>query len=283
MAPPVFRIADYLQDREMFHFARKVLPQGSQTPLHSHDYFELMLIETGATTHVINGQEVPMAEGDVVFIRPADTHCFRTAEGTLCRIINIMFRADTADVLLERYREDLYERFFWSSGALPTCIHLVGAQHERAVNTSRSLQTTLQTRLRLEHFLLTMMTFVLDDVARIDPKAPDWLVDACYAVQAPEAFRQGSAGFVAAAKRGQEHVSRQARKYLGMTPTQYVNRIRVQHAAMLLRDGSLTLPDIAEACGMENLSYFHRLFRQQYGCTPDAYRRRHQKTPLHGE
>ena len=280
MAAPVFHIADYLRDSEMFHFARKVLPQGAVTPLHSHDYYELMLIETGETRHLINGQDLALTEGDVVFIRPADTHCFRTEDGALCRIINIMFRTDIVDVLLERYREDLFERFFWSSGALPTCIQLVGAPHQPAVNTSRSLQTTLRTRLRLEHFLLTMMTFVLDDVARIDPKAPDWLVDACYAVQAPELFRQGGAGFVAAAKRGQEHVSRQARKYLGMTPTQYVNRIRVQHAAMLLRDGSLTLPDIAEACGMENLSYFHRLFRQQYGCTPDAYRKRHQKSSM---
>ncbi|MBV7397144.1 helix-turn-helix transcriptional regulator [Mameliella sediminis] len=274
----VFCIDDYLEPSEVFHFARKALPTDAATPLHSHDYYELMLVESGATTHMINDSQAPLREGDVVFVRPSDTHGFRTDDA--CRIINIMFRAETADVLLERYREDLYERFFWSSGRLPTCIHLVGAQHERAINTSRTLQTTLQTQLRLEHFLLTMMTFVLDDVARIHPSAPGWLVDACYAAQSPEVFRKGSAGFVAAAKRGPEHVSRQTRKYLGMSPTGYVNRLRIQHAAMLLRQGKLPLPEIAEDCGIENLSYFHRLFREQYGCTPDTYRKRHHQSPL---
>ena len=49
---------------------------------------------------------------------------------------------------------------------------------------------------------------------------------------------------------------------------------------MLLREGQLPLSEIAEACGIDNLSYFHRLFREQYGSTPDNYRKRHQGNRL---
>ena len=37
---------------------------------------------------------------------------------------------------------------------------------------------------------------------------------------------------------------------------------------------------LAAECGFENLSYFHRLFRRQYGTTPRSYRTRHQKAAL---
>jgi AraC family cel operon transcriptional repressor len=47
-------------------------------------------------------------------------------------------------------------------------------------------------------------------------------------------FREGAEGFVKVAGRSQEHVCRQTRRHLGLSPTQYVNRIRIQHAAMLL-------------------------------------------------
>lgn len=81
-----------------------------------------------------------------------------------------------------------------------------------------------------------------------------------------------------AAGRSPEHVCRQARRHLGLTPTQYVNRIRIQHAATLLAGTGRRLPDVASECGFENLSCFHRLFRLQYGTTPRAYRMRHTGT-----
>lgn len=273
-------IDDFLAAGESFHFSRQVLPNTPTTPPNQSDHYSLILLESGSATHRINDQSIELSAGDVVFVRPGDIGLISASSEVTARLIAIRFRTETADYLLNRYREDLDRRFFWTHQALPVCIHLNGAQRERAVNTCLTMETTLRTQLRLEHFLLTMMTFVLDDVARIDPAAPDWLIRACQAAQRPDVFRQGSAGFLNAAGRGHEHVCRVTRKYLGTTPTKFVNRIRIQHGAMLLRDGRMPLFEIAEACGIDNLSYFHRLFRDQYGCTPDTYRKRHQRDRL---
>lgn len=273
------KIVDYLSPTEAFHFVKETLHPDDFRALHDHDFYELTLVEDGQAAHQINGTSEVLTKGDVIFIRPQDLHSINARPGNTCRIISIKFRTDNANHLKARYGRDLDRRFFWTDEKLPVRVYLKGAQHERAVNTSLTLETTNRTDLRLEHFLLTMMTFVLDDVARIDPTAPSWLIRACQAVQNPEVFRQGSAGFVAAANRGHEHVSRQARKYLGVTPTAYVNRLRILHSAMLLREDRQTLAEIAVACGFENLSYFHRLFREQYGCTPDTYRKRHAGNP----
>lgn len=281
--PEVVRIDDLIPPHEAFLFERGNLGVIGITQLSRRDHYALLLLETGQAALNLNGAETTISTGDVVFLRPTDQLAFQADSELAGKAILIRFRRDTAAFLLDRYTEDLDHRYFWSHDFNPARSHLKGAQLERAVNTCLTLETTLRNLLRLEHFLLTMMTFVLDDVSRIDPAAPDWLVRACRAAQSPEVFSKGSAGFIDAAGRTQEHVSRVTKQYLGTTPTKYVNRIRIQHAAMLLRQENLPLEEIAEATGLDNLSYFHRLFRSQYGCTPATYRKRHKCNGLDGQ
>lgn len=49
---------------------------------------------------------------------------------------------------------------------------------------------------------------------------------------------------------------------------------RIQHACWLLREGSMTLKEIAPQCGFARPSYFARVFRSRVGCPPRAYSRR---------
>lgn len=273
----LFKIDAYIGNDAAFHCVRKTVPLTPPVIEHNHDFYELMLVERGRLHHWINGVEEVLDDGHLTFLRPADSHALQAANETDARILNVMFRKETADHLLDRYAGDVAGRFFWQSGQLPTTLRLHGPQRERAVNAILSLQTQHRSLARIEHFLLSIMTHVLDAGDVIHDRAPPWLLEACRAVREPRVFRRGAAGFREAAGRSQEHVCRQSRRYLGLSPTQYVNRIRIQHAAMLLAGTQAPLPDLAAECGFENLSYFHRLFLQQYGTTPRIYRARHQR------
>ncbi len=271
----MFRIDTYLGPGEAYHVVRKTLPDMPPVLEHSHDYFELMLVEQGQVHHWINGLEEALERGHLVFLRPADRHALQGAPGTGARILNVMFRTQTADHLVARYADEVAGRFFWQSGQLPVTLRLQGPQLERAVNAMLTLQTSHRGLARIEHFLLSIMTHVLDAGAAVDDRAPGWLIAACRATLEPRVFRKGAEGFLHVAGRSHEHVCRQARRYLGLSPTQYVNRIRIQHAAMLLAGTDRALQEVVADCGFENLSYFHRLFREQYGTTPRSYRMRH--------
>jgi AraC-like DNA-binding protein len=60
---------------------------------------------------------------------------------------------------------------------------------------------------------------------------------------------------------------------LGMTFSSYLNKLRLMEAARLLTDKtSATVAEIAHSVGYGNGSYFIKLFKEQYGCTPKAYR-----------
>ncbi len=63
------------------------------------------------------------------------------------------------------------------------------------------------------------------------------------------------------------------RTELGMTFTGYVNKLRLSEAARILAGGGgQTVAQVAEAVGYAHVSYFNKLFKEEYGCTPKAFR-----------
>ena len=280
MRNTTFLIDDYLRNHEAFHFARKNLARRYPEKAHNHDYFEVFLIEKGSTAHWINGVTQKLEPGQLVFIRPWDVHAFCADRKSGCQIINVMFRQDTADHLTARYADSIAGRFFSSKATLPEMHKLGQARFARAVTVAQQLQTSHRSLARIEEFLLTLTNRVADVYSGISEAAPDWFSAACSAAQSQEVFQQGVTGFINAAGRSQEHVCRTCKQFLNLTPTEYINRIRIEYAAFLLRSDDAAIEAVALSCGFENTSYFYRLFRRQHGLTPRAYRKMHLRNPF---
>ena len=62
-----------------------------------------------------------------------------------------------------------------------------------------------------------------------------------------------------------EHLSRSMKKYKNMTLSDFINNIRLNHAANLLKYTNLSITDIAIECGYNNISYFPVCFKKKYG------------------
>ncbi len=63
-------------------------------------------------------------------------------------------------------------------------------------------------------------------------------------------------------------------QYFGEAPSRYVNRVRIQHAQLLLMNTDMSVSEIATAVGFPSVSYFSRLFRQVTGDSARTYRDR---------
>ena len=66
---------------------------------------------------------------------------------------------------------------------------------------------------------------------------------------------------------------RLTRKYLGMTPRDYVNTVRMKYAWELVVSSEESYEAICEAVGFSSFSYFCRLFVKTYGITPARARK----------
>ncbi|MEO0484337.1 MAG: AraC family transcriptional regulator [Pseudomonadota bacterium] len=280
MLTQTYRLSSYLDPGERFHYARKSLATRFPDRAHDHDFYELFLIAQGRTQHWINGVTQALEPGQLMFVRPSDAHAFRADRKDGCTIINVMFEIGTAEHLLSRYADTIAGRFFAAPGALPELHTLGPRQFERALTMAAQLQTADRSLARIEEFLLAFVNRVAVPAPHVVTSGPAWFSAACSAAQNVEVFRQGAPGFIAAAGRSHEHVCRTCREVLGVTPTDYINRIRIDHAARLLRTEDTSIEAIASLCGFETTSYFYRLFARVYGDTPRRYRSAHRRDPF---
>ena len=76
-----------------------------------------------------------------------------------------------------------------------------------------------------------------------------------------------------AARLSPYHFLRVFQAVTGVTPHQYILRLRLQQAAVRLRAESAKIVDVAFDCGFGDLSNFNRMFRAEFGVSPRIWRR----------
>jgi AraC-like DNA-binding protein len=70
----------------------------------------------------------------------------------------------------------------------------------------------------------------------------------------------------------QNYLSSQFKAYFGVTMISYVNSLRAEKAASLLKNTEIPVQEIATACGFSNGDSLTRVFKKKYGVTPSDYR-----------
>lgn len=88
------------------------------------------------------------------------------------------------------------------------------------------------------------------------------------------------AAMAAACGLGRTRFTHYCKEITNMPPIEYLLRCRVEVAARLLVERSkLSVTDVALRCGFESGQYFSRVFHEQKGCSPRAYRRQEVGAP----
>lgn len=62
------------------------------------------------------------------------------------------------------------------------------------------------------------------------------------------------------------------KQHLGISPNNYIIRVRMNKAKQLLKETNFRVYEIAQMVGYENNYYFNRLFKKSVGLTPNEYR-----------
>lgn len=73
---------------------------------------------------------------------------------------------------------------------------------------------------------------------------------------------------------GSKLLYRKLKQMTGKTPVEFIRHIRMQRAAVLLREGRFAVSEVMYMVGFSNSSYFSKMFQKAYGMTPAEFSRK---------
>lgn len=240
--------------------------------VHTHDFYELFLVLRGGAVHVVNGQTQLLTEGSLVLMRPSDIHEYKALEKDEFEIINIGIPLETF-LRLCAYLD--VDRSLFDQAPLPPRRTLSGPVLADAGKKLLENAGMTDPEKGYRH-MLSVFPYLIGlffTIPETRTALPQWLSGLLEQMDQPENFTAGLPRLLALANLSQEHLTRSFKRYLGVTPTEFINGKRLSLAAGLLLTEGTPVVDVYERCGFNSQSYFYRLFAQRYSCSPKAFRK----------
>lgn len=246
--------------------------------MHRHDFFELFLILKGSVVHVINGKRQLLQENTLVFIRDRDVHYYEQTTHSDCQFINLSFNREVLDDLIAFLGEGFpSERLLDPAMPPSTVLSKMEKEYVRYRLDQLSLipqEKKLAVKAEVRAILTDLFSrYIKAEADPIDLTGqPEWFKALCRDAKEKEHFTRGTAALVELSGKSHAYVCRMFRKHLGMSPTQYINELRMSYAENLLLNTDMEIVDISLEIGLDNVSYFYDLFKRRHNLTPYRYR-----------
>lgn len=242
---------------------------------HNHNYYELFLFLKGKACHIVNGKEQLLKEGQLLFIRDFDLHDYKSPDGSYFEFLNLAFSKETFDEMLA-FLGPGYPVKPLLSAPFPPMVSLSAGKKEALAYDFIELSghanpdyIRFKARSLLVHIFSNFLCHYTEPAKHI----PAWLESTYEKMKHPQNFIAGTDRMFQLSGKTREHVARLMKQYYHTTPTDFVNELRLEHAAKLLLMSNLPVTDICYECGFENLSWFYKSFLRKFGVTPASYRK----------
>ncbi|MEB7600617.1 helix-turn-helix domain-containing protein [Raoultella terrigena] len=244
---------------------------------HSHEFAELVIVEHGHGLHVINGRPLYIQQGDVFYVQPGDVHYYDEL-GTL-KLINVLINPfvefhylQNVDVLLRKFSAQQASCYGWLA---PDTRHICKGLVEKIF--SADFQRSENSALR-EATFFQLATTILHAESEAEysntkyklHKLLTWLQDHCFEEHNWQLLADK---FHLTTRTAFRHI----KEATGLTPDNYIKRLRLVSARVKLRETDMTITEVAYLCGFANSNHFTTLYKKVFGLTPSEDRRRLQR------
>lgn len=254
-------------------------------PKHRHNYVEVIYMCKGSTTHIIDGNEVILEAGDLLFLNQNATQEIMPA-GEEDIAINFIILPQFFDMAFEMIgADDNLLRDF-----------LVGSLCEDSRRTSYlyfHVADVLPIQNLIENMIwsllnnqwnkrssnqLTMGLLILHLINHIEKvetggKAFHQEFEVTVLNYVETHYKEGSLLELAELMGYNIYwLSREIKKRTGKTYKELVQTKRMNQAAYMLTNSRVSVSEIIQMVGYDNSSYFHRKFKERFGVSPKEFR-----------
>lgn len=255
-------------------------------PKHRHNYVEMIYMCCGETTHILNDSEtIVLEEGDLLFLNQnISQEILPAKENDIA--VNFIILPQFFDRSLSMIEQENVLRDFLVSTlsqnySHPAYLHfrakdllpvrnLIENMIWTLIHKSTGTNTINQTTMGL--LFMNLSRFAQSINQQSSGQYEQNLVFLILKYIESH-YKDGTLSSIAE-ELGQPtyYMSRILKKYTGSNFKELLQQRKLQQAAYLLSQTTLSVESILEAIGYDNSSYFYRKFKDKYGCSPKNYR-----------
>lgn len=244
---------------------------------HTHEnYWDFTILTEGTILHVINGKKQKIEKNALFFACKGDSHYFKCSSGEI-RYINIMVRDEFVQEFFKLYPVCYSNLFYGEKRAFPLSDELIFKIENilRKINLV-TFQRDAQSRMLHSVFLLLISQIFTDSLNlphEATPESGPFFSALSKAMQNPAFPGYMVNDLCVKLNYSRMQLNRLFKKYLNMTPHDYLVDYKLDYAKNLLLNTSLKITDIAIATGYATLSQFNLNFKKKFGIPPREYRK----------
>lgn len=265
-----------LCDKDFFSTSQQTIavePRAPQSiyPMHTHNFNEIFIVTKGSGIHIINDHPYLLYPGIICYIKSEDSHLFDKVDNL--NLVNVLYREEVGfqhlkniDDFFPNIETDTTSHWLLNQLSFKKTIYILNELYSVQENASYSKESLfLQLLISLQQGRYTD-TGSGDNEQRII-QALRWInnnyLEKINWEQLIEQFSISQRTF-----------NRYIKNKLGLSPQNYLIKLRLFHAYYLLLNTKKTITDIAFECGFNDNAYFSTSFKNEFLISPKELKNR---------
>ena len=250
-------------------------------PPHHHTAWELIIFEKGAVKNYVDNVSYDAGPSSVFLLGPMHLHAIKLLDSDHLHK-DIYAETDELESLLAIFPEDFRNDVL--SGNVCVNFKLDVQDFNAIINKIHKIetlslikQTHENSPIQIKPLTLSLIQYVLSIYLTNSYSQtniyPEWLLTFLRKLSDPQQFTKDVNELIAETNYSHTQFSKIFKKYCECSLIEYLKELRLSHAATLLSYSDYSTLFICETCGYDSYSYFERIFKQKYHCTPQQFRK----------
>jgi AraC family transcriptional regulator, dual regulator of chb operon len=255
---------------------------------HNHDFLEMTFVYSGSIHQTIEGKELEIKKGEIILLDMNVEHSLEEAEAEDIAI-NVLIKKEFFDwmFLSQIAYNDLISNFIvkaiYGKGDIKQYIHFRTSENDRVWDFMIQMLTEyyeqrngMETAIRA--YMLLLFNELLRDYEKYLSSKMIYKIDATISTEIVSYINSNYKDLNLKTMSeyfnyNPDYIGKLVKKTTGRNLKDLVREQRMKQAEYLLKNTDMAVVDIVSEVGYSNVTYFYKQFREEFGITPDEYRK----------
>lgn len=256
---------------------------------HKHDFLEMTFVCSGSIHQTIEGENLEIKKGEIILLDMNVEHSIEEAEVDDIAI-NVLIKKEFFDwmFLSQIAYNDLISNFvvkaLYGKGDIKQYIHFKTSENDRVWDFMLQIlaeyyeeRNGMETAIRA--YMLLLFNELLRDYEKYLSSKMVYKIDSTIATEMINYINSNYKDLNLKAMSehfnyNPDYIGKLVKKTTGKNLKDLVKEQRMRQAEYLLKNSDMAIVDIVSEVGYSNVTYFYKQFKEEFGITPDEYRKK---------